>query len=251
MVSLKKLFLFGVAILGVASALPALPSPNSALSRRDAFVEKDAHPIDATAISVTEGEEDSALIHKRGGRMTLQWSPQGRIFFLLGAKFPQSVVDSLYGLGEGGPAKVLLKHFQDWLFQNRQNHQRAFLLFKILKITGGGVYGKAGDEIGNDFGFALVTGSLPTAGDIQKLLEAITAWASMDGSLVQVLARPNGFFNPSNIGAGELAKRDVEERSRDNTCPASMDLLKYATKDVATDIDINRDIRWAGECDEA
>ncbi|KAI0405236.1 hypothetical protein F4802DRAFT_563595 [Xylaria palmicola] len=181
--------------------------------------------------------------------MTLQWSPQGRIFFLLGASFPQSVIDGLYGLGEGGPAKALLDNFMDWLHRNNLVQTRAYLI--IATASKGGVYGKAGGAIANDFGFALNTRQFPAANDLQDLLTLINRWASQAGSLVQVIARPNGFFDPAAIGAGENLKRTVAGRSRSNTCPADMDLLKYASNDVAIDIDINTDMRWAGECDEA
>ena len=68
-------------------------------------------------------------------------------------------------------------------------------------------------------------------------------WA---GGLVQVSLRPNDFFNLNSIGA---AKRDLDvaARSRTNQCPNVDNLLQYATVDVP-DLDINRDIRWAGEC---
>lgn len=85
---------------------------------------------------------------------------------------------------------------------------------------------------------------------MQDLLEAINAWATQGGSIVQVIARPNGFFDLPTIGAGG-SKRDVqfEARARSNQCPANTDLLRYATQDVP-DIDINNDIRWSAECDE-
>ena len=63
-------------------------------------------------------------------------------------------------------------------------------------------------------------------------------------------ARPNNFFDLAAIGA-EPQKRDMllENRSRTNQCPAVDNILQYATIDVP-DVDINRDIRWAGECDQ-
>ncbi|KAI1179826.1 hypothetical protein F4777DRAFT_401215 [Nemania sp. FL0916] len=243
MVSFKKLFFVGAALFGAASAIPA-PSPlNSALSQRNVLSERDNTIVDTVSRSVS-GEEGDHLV-KRAGRMTLQWSPQGRIFFLLGASFPQAVQDSFYSLGEGGPAKALLDNFHGWISSNQLSHTRAFLLF--VGSQKGGVYGKSGTEIAaHDFGFGLATSQFPSAADLQDLLDAIHSWASQAGGLVQVLARPNGFFDPAMIGAGE--KRSLEERSRGNTCPSNTNILKYATVDVS-DVDINKDIRWAGECD--
>lgn len=66
-----------------------------------------------------------------------------------------------------------------------------------------------------------------------------------------MVLRPNNFFDLAGIGAGPK-KRDtlLEIRSRTNQCPAVDNILRYATIDVP-DVDINRDIRWAGECDSA
>jgi hypothetical protein len=86
-------------------------------------------------------------------------------------------------------------------------------------------------------------------GDLQDLLEVIHAWAAQAGSTVQVIARPNDFFDLATIGAGG-SKRDIGlvTRARGNECPAQTDLLQYGTEDVP-DIDINHDMRWGGECD--
>ena len=75
-------------------------------------------------------------------------------------------------------------------------------------------------------------------------MNAITAWAGT----VQVLQRPNDFYDLVRIGAGGT-KRDVEleERSRTDQCPAVDNILQYATLDVPN-IDINTDMRWAGLC---
>ncbi|CAJ2506458.1 Uu.00g005880.m01.CDS01 [Anthostomella pinea] len=248
MVSFKRIFFFGAALTSLANAIPAGSPPGSSLSSRATSLNNEGPSVDVVARSVDTGDDSGATAKRqRRGRMTLQWSPQGRIFFLLGASFPQSIIDGFYGLGEAGPAKGLLDEFHQWLLQNQAAHRRAWLLF--LPSTKGGVYGKAGGAIANDFGFGLSTSQFPTAQDLQDLLDAITAWASQAGSVVQALARPNGFFDPAQIGAGQ--KRDVEERSRTNTCPADMNLLQYATEDVSVDVDIANDFRWGGECDES
>jgi hypothetical protein len=181
--------------------------------------------------------------------MALQWSPQGRIFFMLGAGFPQGVIDNLYSLGEGGPAKALLDNFHSWLVNNMQGHQRAWILF--TQAVKGGIYGKAGGVIQSDFGFGIQTqtGLFPTAGDLQDLLTVINAWATQNGGTVAVTAQPNNFFDLATIGAGQT-RRGLETRSRGNTCPANLNLLQYATKDVQTSININRDFRWAGSCSD-
>ncbi|KAI1501829.1 hypothetical protein F5X99DRAFT_428075 [Biscogniauxia marginata] len=246
MVSFKNIFLLGVTLLSVTLAIPASYPVDLSVTDRATLLEGKSYVVESVVRSV-EDNTDSTSLTKRAGRMTLQWSPQGRFLFLLGASFPQAVIDGFYGLGEGGPAKALLSNFHEWFSQNQLLHQRAWLLF--VGSSKGGVYGKAGGAIVNDFGFAFDTARFYSASDIQDLLDAIYAWATQNGGIVQVIARPNGFFDPGIIGAGQ--KRDVEERSRGNTCPNNTNLLQYATEDVSTDIDINRDIRWVGECDEA
>lgn len=101
--------------------------------------------------------------------------------------------------------------------------------------------------ISHTYGFAIQTATQPALGDLQALLTAISDWA---GGTVQVISRANGFFSPEQIG-GALRKREVllKERSRTNQCIAVDNILQYATVDVPG-IDINRDIRWGGECDE-
>lgn len=88
-------------------------------------------------------------------------------------------------------------------------------------------------------------------GFIQDLLEAIHDWGARLGNVVQVLQRPNGFVDLGQIGTATNAKREVEPikaRSRGNSCPANIDILKYADLDVP-DLDPNKNIRAAGECD--
>ena len=67
---------------------------------------------------------------------------------------------------------------------------------------------------------------------------------------MQVLPRPNDFIDLAEIGGGQT-KRDVpniEARSRENGCPANIDILQYATEDVP-DLDLNNQIRWAEACE--
>lgn len=97
-------------------------------------------------------------------------------------------------------------------------------------------------------GFGLVTGHFPTSDQLEALVNLVKDYAKQGGGLVQVISRPNNFFDPSAIGAG-AAKRDVEldRRSRDNKCPADTNLWKYLASNVP-DFDPNRDLRWAGTC---
>lgn len=105
------------------------------------------------------------------------------------------------------------------------------------------------------FGFGLQTANLPTTQELQNILDAINAWVSEVASGLVVIERPNDFFDLSQIGAAP-SKRDngaenaaeLEKRSRTNQCPAKTDLLQYINGDVP-DLDINREIRWAGQCD--
>lgn len=55
-------------------------------------------------------------------------------------RLPQSVLDSLYGLGEAGPAKALMENFSQFISDRQLNYPRAWLLF--IGAKKGGVYGK-------------------------------------------------------------------------------------------------------------
>ncbi|KAI1414299.1 hypothetical protein F5Y13DRAFT_159266 [Hypoxylon sp. FL1857] len=244
MVSFKKLFLLGGALFNVANAVPAPALTDLSLVDRAA-----PHEDRSVVANFARNEVDSTGLEKRAGRMTLQWSPQGRIVFLLGAALPQGILDSFTEtLGEGGPSKALLENFHQWLLNNALNYRVAFSVLERATVRGG-VYGKAAGAIATDFGFAVVTLAQPSTSELQALLKAISAWGSQGGGIVQVISRANNFYDPSSIGAGQ--KRDVEARSRGNSCPANTDILKYATLSVSPDININRDIRFAGECNFA
>ena len=100
------------------------------------------------------------------------------------------------------------------------------------------------------FGFLLQTANVPSNIARNSIVDAIRAWASQDDGLVQVLSRPNDFIDLAAIGGGQT-KRDVpniEARSRENGCPANIDILQYATEDVP-DLDLNNQIRWAEACE--
>ncbi|OTA67709.1 hypothetical protein K449DRAFT_461694 [Hypoxylon sp. EC38] len=228
MVSFKKLFSLGAALFSVINAIPSPTLSDLSLVDRSA-----PQQGKSGVVSLVRNEINKpTALDKRAGRMTLQWSPQGRIVFLLGAALPQGIVDGLREtLGEGAPGKALLENFHQWLLKNAWDYRAAF---------------SAAGAVANDFGFAVFTVTLPSATELQALLKAINAWASQAGGIVQVISRENNFFDPSAIGAGQ--KRDIKARSRGNACPANTDILKYATLAVSTDININRDIRFAGEC---
>ncbi|KAI1849099.1 hypothetical protein JX266_005060 [Neoarthrinium moseri] len=250
MVSLKSLCLYGAALITAVQAIPT-PSSDTSLAGRDASLgSSDIQPA-AIAREILDGSDSTDLSKRIGrGRMTLQWSAQGRIFFMLGAGFPQSIIDSFAQLGEGGPAKGLMSEFWGWALDHQSLNRNVREAWRMTNsATRSAIYGKAGGVISNDFGFGLQTAGAyanPTLAQMQNLIQAIHDWASSQGSVVQVIQRPNDFFSLSEIGAS--TRRDLEDRARGSTCPKSQNLLQYATKDVSSDLNINRDFRAAGQC---
>ena len=85
------------------------------------------------------------------------------------------------------------------------------------------------------------------------MIAAITAWTRVVGQRLVVTAQPNNFYDPAQIGAVPLGQgwARLKARARTDQCPADApNVLQYANRDVAEGIDINRYIRWAGECDK-
>lgn len=101
-------------------------------------------------------------------RMTLQWSPQGRLIFLCGLVsdsrggtkgdfcaypsqeyFPEGVLQSLYMTGQGGPGKILFDNFYNYVTGQASNSGRAFRAFLLVRaaIQKGGVYGKGTGDV--------------------------------------------------------------------------------------------------------
>ncbi|KAI1137653.1 hypothetical protein F5Y05DRAFT_387848 [Hypoxylon sp. FL0543] len=244
MVSFKKLFTLGAALFSIANALPSPDARTDvSLAKRDAPPENESAAVDS---AVSEAEEPAHIERRTKSRMTLQWSKSGTIVFLTGTRLPAAIVDSLSeSLGQGGVSKALLQSFHAWLIQNAKTHKSAFTTFELL-TTRGGIFGKQ-PSILDDIGFALTYSKFPLK-KIQYMLEAIYDWASEGGNLVQVIARPDNFFDLKLVGGSKRDIEDLKARSKGNKCPANVDILKYAA-DVATNINLNQDFRFAGECD--
>lgn len=187
--------------------------------------------------------------------MLLQWAPQGRIMFLVCANLPNAVLDSMYsGLGPRQFGEAILENFLNWLYAKATEPDYARLYVDLSTAEKGGVFGVGAGRT-DIFGFGLDITYLPTEHELQEFLDVISAWVSEVASGLQVIERPNNFFDLAQIGAAP-SKRDngaenvaeLEKRSRTNQCPAKTDLLQYVNGDVP-DLDINREIRWAGQCD--
>ncbi|KAH8664650.1 hypothetical protein BX600DRAFT_437184 [Xylariales sp. PMI_506] len=240
MVSFKKLLLAATAILGTVSAIPTVSPPTSV----------DVHSTllqGRGQVAETPGELTE---RQRKGRMTLQWSPSGSVLFLLGVPLPLAaeLINAISGFSEGAPGQVVLNNFVDWVKDNPL-YESAYNLLTgspIGRVEVGGMWGTGAQK--DIFGFGFWSANMPSASDLGNLVDAITEWASQNGGLVQVIMRPNGFFNPGDIGAGPLQRNaDTQERSRTDTCPA-IDMLQYQGTEVETDIDYKRYLRWAGQC---
>jgi len=85
---------------------------------------------------------------------------------------------------------------------------------------------------------------VPQAADLAGLVDAIRRFAEQDGGVVTIIQRANGFFNPTNIGAGIA----LDKRTRNDNCPALIDLLQYTTADVPQDLDYNTSLKWLDPC---
>ncbi|KAH9883340.1 hypothetical protein F4778DRAFT_789528 [Xylariomycetidae sp. FL2044] len=234
MVCLKNILVVGASLLSFASAAPtdALHDEASPASVR-ALV--DAAPRHDAADS---REVDIAA--RVAGRMTLQWSPQGRIVFLLGFQLPQPVLDSLQGLGAAGPARALFNEFRTWLGANAGMWTRT--TFDGATATGG-IYGRGDASVQNDYGFGIQLAPAD-AGQVGDIVDNIARWASQFGGLVQRIQRSDDFVDQGIIGSGGSKKL----RSRSDTCPAYIGLLKYATGTIPDDLDINKNFAAGGTC---
>lgn len=259
MVSFKHLLLFGITLARTTIAVPnpRLGTPDWTPSISNPSV-KDAVPH--TVINVPAENKAIDIVERqppRRGRMTLQWSREGLFIFLLGWDL-QAMIDSFtsvfYGAGEGGPGRVLYEQFWNWLTERHGealNDNRYVVALNFLNnARAGGVYGLSGhDSVAAmsyaDLGFGIIAHFIPTTAQLRALQEVIAEWA---GSTVMIVERPNGFFSPTSIGAGGMKRRGIEARSRTNICPKVGNMLDWATVDVPVDVDINREIRWAGKC---
>ena len=101
------------------------------------------------------------------------------------------------------------------------------------------------------FGFGLELIDVPPSWMVvNDIRDTITQWAQQAGGVVQNILRPNGFYDSRAIGAGAggvFQDHQLRPRTRVDECHEPVDLLKYATRDMPF-IDINRNIRWGGEC---
>ncbi|KAI1133836.1 hypothetical protein F5Y05DRAFT_423534 [Hypoxylon sp. FL0543] len=259
MVAFHRLFLLGAALLNAANAVPT-PGPKD-LAAANGNVLPEGETIHGDFAS-DEADESTEVVKRVARRTTIQWSPQGRLVFWLGAKVPQALMDSFTEtLGPGALGKVLLENFHEWLNAHAIEQYVGWVNLGQCKVQGG-IYGKAA-EVLHDFGFAIVAPDDMKAQHFQAIIGSIRDWVAQSGGIVQIIPRPNNFFDPVTIGAslsrypsssssGSSAsspdKRDVEARSRGNTCPANTNLIKYATATVNTNININADVRFAGAC---
>lgn len=241
MVSFKKLFALGAGLANLVNAVPAPAPGDVSLSARAAAAEPVVPSFDV-----------GHLEKRDRGRMTLQWSPQGRFMFLLGANLPLAL-EHIYteGKGQGGIAQALLREFWNWI-EIETNHgtvdpngvTRATNLL-IHDAREGSVYGRQGFGTIGDYGFAFITTYTPSAEQLQDVVDTIRTWATQGGGVIEVVQRANDFFNPAQIGAGTV----LERRFRNDKCVKAESILKYAERDVAIDIDFNKMVRWAGTCD--
>ncbi|KAI1073831.1 hypothetical protein F5B20DRAFT_565760 [Whalleya microplaca] len=252
MVCFHKLFFIGATLATYANAIPTMVPEETSLSSRNS---NEDSLLNITEIRVADREvTDFEGVDKRNprkGRMTVQWSRQGRLVFLLGADFPQEIIQSFYSAGAAGPAKVLLNNFMEWA---EKRFDEGLLHFEELRqlrraLASGSLYGK-GDKLaaGTDFGFGILLDPSTLAESFSAMGQALNIldWAEQGGANVKLIERANDFFDFSQIGAGQ---RGNKARSRVSTCPANMDLLKYGTKTVSTDLALNKSLRWGGKCD--
>ncbi|KAI0012975.1 hypothetical protein F4779DRAFT_643090 [Xylariaceae sp. FL0662B] len=251
MLSLKKLFFLAATLATCAHAVPAAVPEEMSLSSRGSAEDSTMNVAEVRmADREVTGSKDVDKRNPRKGRMTVQWSRQGRFVFLLGADFPQAVVHSFYGTGEGSPAKALLQNFLDWFTKQHDAGRIGFQEFVQLTDapTMGALYGK-GTALAADsdfgFGFQLDPARMNVFLNAQNMANTIKDWASQSNGRVDLIERANDFIDLSLLGAG--AERPTK-RSRDNKCPANTDLLKYGTKSVSTDPNLNKSLRFAGKC---
>ncbi|KAK8062696.1 hypothetical protein PG997_014793 [Apiospora hydei] len=225
MVSFKKIFALSAAFSASRSAAASLSPPAAAT-------------LDVVA-------------KRAPRRQMLQWSPSGTLVYLLGApidafaQLPAELRNLITGHGEGGPAQMLLYNWVEFVKSHVSQYRAAYNLYldHMFNVGAqvGGVYGQG--QAANLWGFGFHFAHPPSAADLQNLRDAIQAWGQQEGGAVNVLQRANGFFNPADIGAG------LRRRSRDDHCPKPVDVLKYAKRDVPSDLDFKKLTRWAGMCD--
>ncbi|KAI1079825.1 hypothetical protein F5B20DRAFT_542568 [Whalleya microplaca] len=242
MVSFKKLVSFGAMLAACVNAIPAvIPAETSLLTWA---LDKDSTVNNAVTRMVDRDVSDSNddVAKRENSAMLVQYSRQGRILFLLRSNLPQSIIDSLYTVGQAGPAKVLLDQFLAWI--DAHDHPLANFIRYAERL--GGVYGKGGGDSANDFGFGIQLSARTIAGlNIKDVAEAVKEWASQNNAVVKLVERANDFIDFATIGAGELK---LKARSRTATCPDLGSLLKYASGNIVLGMDLNRNFRWGGKC---
>lgn len=204
----------------------------------------------ASAVIQPQASQDLEARADRRHNMQIMHSRQGRFVFLLGSQFPTTLTDMFYSMGEGGPAKELLKQFTDWLSEGKQRaiYEAAYRAVQsAVKI--GGIYGKGGEVAEGNYGFGFQTTANPSFNVLGNLEDALLAWAQSEGDQCEVLARPNDFIDLARIGAGNTKRAELEGRSRETQCPNVKDkMIKYAKKGVPEDANWGRDYRWVEKC---
>ncbi|KAL9036947.1 MAG: hypothetical protein Q9214_005912, partial [Letrouitia sp. 1 TL-2023] len=118
--------------------------PGPGITERGVTLQARAFPHEDS--STAANIEPKGIEARDSSRMTLQWSPQGRVMFLCGLHiFPKGVLDSLYETGASGPARVLIENFRQYLIGLGQPGLTALNLF--YTANRGGVYGKGTGDI--------------------------------------------------------------------------------------------------------
>lgn len=151
--------------LAAAAPSPVLQANGDAL----ALQERD---VSSGAVATTPEVEVRGVEARANSRMTLQWSPEGRVMFLTGlvslngiyrarcamsngiegvvlihaqAQLPTGILDALYATGTAGPAKVMTENFRQYLISQGQAGLRALNLFYLANR--GGVYGAGTGDV--------------------------------------------------------------------------------------------------------
>ncbi|KAI0386460.1 hypothetical protein F5Y04DRAFT_244113 [Hypomontagnella monticulosa] len=258
MVSFKKLALVGAAS-ALFSTVCGMPTDSNAVGVRDtAAAEFQASERRAPEVDVNIARSETDAVEKRVDiKMRLWWSQGGQVLFLIGRNlnvvgFPQELSDLVAGHTEGAPGQMLLHNFYNFI---RTRHEDVYeWLTEQLPPVGvqiGAMWGTA--ERRGDFGFGIniphgwTNPGTGGAGLLQRTVDAINDWASQNGAahMVAIQQRANGFFNPSDIGAGPANK---VKRSRTDQCPKDYNVLKIANEVVPNDVDFKKYYRWTEPC---
>ncbi|KAI1366810.1 hypothetical protein F5Y08DRAFT_350704 [Xylaria arbuscula] len=270
MVSFKQLALLGTAISSIC-AFPAVNQAPDNKALRDIsgttspvnvqpFARHDVETLhitptrDELTIKVARtADEDDDLSKRVTMSRHVWWAPGGQAIFMLGlriAELPAEIVDIITGYAEGVPGQLMLRNFYDYLQQTNEDvYQWVTEQLPGVQAQIGAIFG-TGDRQG-DFGFAFnVPNGLTNGGAGQQLwnmlIQAMQDWAGQGGQTVDVQQRANGFYDPTQIGAGPAK---LKARGRPGSCPATNhNFLMDSAQDIPDDVAINTYYRWSGQC---